>query len=322
MRYLSDLLVESYRPQKLKDLILPDEFRQLFESYIKNKDISNLLFVGPPGTGKTSTAKVLKNEILNSDYDFLLINASLERGIDLMRTKISNFMSSPPLTSPIKIVLLDEADNLTEDAFKSLRALMESDLAKFHNIRFILTANYENKLIEAILSRLTKFVFDYIPKDQLIRHLETILNDLQISYEESEIYDLINAYYPDVRGILNYIAKYSHSSTFSFSNEKDFNLKSEMISLLYESVKHVQDTNDPSYEKFKEYLSYANEHPMLIEITISEVMKYDDIKPFAFIILNRYLNTMKAAVSKLLHLQAMYYEIFYAGVKYIKMFSN
>ena len=135
------LWVEKYRPQTIEDCILPSELKQTFQQFIDNGDIPNLLLTGTAGVGKTTVAKVICEQL---NLDMMFMNASCERGIDDVRNKIQSFASTTSLYGSYKVMLLDEADNLTQDAQKSLRALIEQYQ---NNCRFILTCNYQYKLI-------------------------------------------------------------------------------------------------------------------------------------------------------------------------------
>ena len=138
--------VEKYRPAKLNDLILDDKSLRIVSQF--KGEIPNLLFVGSPGTGKTTLARIIVNDILGCNY--LYINASDESGIDTIRHNITNFAQTKSFDGGVKVVVLDEADGLTSQAQAALRNTMET-YAKY--CRFILTANYKHKIIPALQSR-------------------------------------------------------------------------------------------------------------------------------------------------------------------------
>ena len=151
------LWVESYRPKTIDDCILPSRIKDVFQGYVSSGEFPNLILAGPAGVGKTSISKALCDQL---GVDMLFVNASLDRGIGDIRTTVAQFASTVSLTGDKKVVLLDEADNLTQDSQKALRALIE----EFQNhCRFILTCNYPHNIIDAIHSRCT--VFDFHVRD-------------------------------------------------------------------------------------------------------------------------------------------------------------
>jgi DNA polymerase III delta prime subunit len=216
MNFLQQLLwEEKYRPEKLDDVIISLNLKKYFKDMIDKKDIPNLLLIGYPGIGKTTIAKVIANE-LNADY--LFINASIERGIDSLRSKVEDFVSTISMTEGIpKIVILDEADNMTSDALKGLRGFIENFSS---NARFILTANY-NRFMEAIISRFQVVNFKYTKeesikiKKQFFKRLIKILESEKIDVTNGGLrilVEYINLKYPGLRKILVDLQKYVKSN--------------------------------------------------------------------------------------------------------------
>ena len=148
MNEFNSLWVEKYRPSTLDDIILSDENRIIVEKFSTEQAIPNLLMCGCPGTGKTSLAKVIVNSVLQCQY--LYINASDENGIDTIRSKVTQFAQTRSLDGSLKVIILDECDGLSQDAQRALRNTMEEYAAQ---TRFILTANYNHKIIPALQSR-------------------------------------------------------------------------------------------------------------------------------------------------------------------------
>lgn len=189
------LWAEKYRPKSLDEIVNQEEIVNRLKKFVEEKNMPHLLFVGPPGTGKTTAAHALAHDLYGENYRqyMLELNASDERGIDTIRTKVKEFARSrTPPEIPFKIVLLDEADNMTADAQQALRRLMEMYTA---NTRFILIANFPSKIIEPIQSRCALFRFTPLKKDDVIARLKWIceqegckytIEGLETIYEVSE----------------------------------------------------------------------------------------------------------------------------------------
>jgi replication factor C small subunit len=187
---------ERYRPDTLEGYIGNDVLRAKLEQYITNHDIPHLLFYGTAGTGKTTAAKIL---VKNIDCDYMFINASDERGIDTVRDKIKGFASTVGF-KPLKIVVLDEADFLGREAQPALRNLMEAYSA---TTRFILTANYIERIIDPLVSRTQVYKLTPPSKKEAAVRLTEILKTENVDYDTNTVVQIVNAYYPDIRKIIN-----------------------------------------------------------------------------------------------------------------------
>ncbi len=203
------LWVEKYRPLKVSDCILESSTEKIFLGFIKNREIPNLMLSGSAGIGKTTIAKALCSEI---GLDYIMINASDERGIDTIRNKVKQFASTKSLSGNGKVIILDEADSLTTDAQKAIRGVFEEF---YKNCRFILTCNYKNKLIEPIHSRCSVIDFSITPKNKpeiaqrLMDRIKYILDSENIKYDNQCIIHLIMKHFPDFRRIINELQRYS-----------------------------------------------------------------------------------------------------------------
>lgn len=218
MNHYNNLWVEKYRPKTLDELVIRDDIKDHFLSIVD--DVPNILFYGSPGTGKSTIAKVIVNDILKCQY--LYINASDENGIDTIRNKVIRFAQTRSLDNKKKIVILEEADGLTGDSLRILRNVMEEYV---DTTRFILTANYINKIIEPIRSRCVMFKLQPT-LDECAKRCLNILKLEGIKFDSTQSKDIIkflNERFPDFRRILNDLQKYSISGTLKF----DQNLESE-----------------------------------------------------------------------------------------------
>jgi len=192
----NSLFVEKYRSKVLDEYIGNEQLKQIVSQYINNNDIQNLLLYGTPGTGKTTLAKLIVNNI---NCDFLYINASDERGIDTIRDKVQGFASSASF-KPLKIIILDEADFLTIQAQASLRNIIET---YSRTTRFILTCNYLERIIDPLQSRCQVLKITPPSKKEVAQHVAGILETEGINYELNDLVLIVNKHYPDVRKILN-----------------------------------------------------------------------------------------------------------------------
>lgn len=190
------LWVERYRPDTLEGYVGNDTVRAKIEQYITTQDIPHLLFYGTAGTGKTTAAKIL---VKNIECDYMFINASDERGIDTVRDKIKGFASTVGF-KPLKIVVLDEADFLGREAQPALRNMMEAYSA---TTRFILTANYIERIIDPLVSRTQVYKLTPPSKKDAALKLSDILKNEGVEYDKQTIVQIVNAYYPDLRKIIN-----------------------------------------------------------------------------------------------------------------------
>ena len=204
------LWVEKYRPKTVQDCILPEELKNTFQQFVDNKNIPNLLLSGGAGTGKTSVAKAMLNEL---GCDYIVINGSMNGNIDTLRTDIQNFASTVSLAGGRKYVILDEADYLNPQSTQpALRNFMEEFSS---NCGFILTCNFRNRIIDPLHSRCAVIEFS-IPSNEkpriaaeLFKRIKTILRDNGIEYDEKVVAEVVKKHFPDFRRVLNQLQRYA-----------------------------------------------------------------------------------------------------------------
>ena len=190
------LWTEKYRSQTLDQYIGNDELKTTIGSWITKNDIPHLLLHGKAGTGKTTLAKLITQNI---NCDMMYINASDENGIDTIRDKVKSFASTSTF-QPLKVVILDESDYLTINAQASLRNIIETFSAK---TRFILTCNYVERIIEPLQSRCQAFKIETLSKPLIASHIADILTAENVTYHLKDVARIINEYHPDIRKIIN-----------------------------------------------------------------------------------------------------------------------
>ena len=229
------LWVEKYRPQTISDCILPDGLKQTFQEYVDAGEISNMLLCGTAGTGKTTVARALCNEL---GCDYIVINGSDESGIDVLRTKIRDFASTVSFESKAKVVILDEADYLNPNSTQpALRAFIEEFSG---NCRFIFTCNFKNRIIEPLHSRTAVIDFKIDKKDRpemaqkFMGRMQYILTSENIPYEQNVLAELLMKHFPDYRRVINELQRYSKSGSIDsgiLSNIAEINTKELIDSL-------------------------------------------------------------------------------------------
>lgn len=222
MNYSDYVLIERYRPKSIEECILPDSIKKEFNGFLLAGKIPNLLLSGSSGIGKTTIAKALALEL---DYEVLMINGSNEgRSIDTLRGIITDFASSMSLYGKRKVVIIDEADGVTQLVQEGLKAFIEEYASV---CSFILTVNNKSKLITAILSRFVDITFtvQFDEKQKvavsMMKRIVEILNKENIKFEKEAVAKLVNRFFPDFRRTLNELQRYTANGEFTliqFSN--------------------------------------------------------------------------------------------------------
>ena len=230
------LWVEKYRPKTIDDCVLPEATKSTFKKFLKQGEVPNLLLCGTAGTGKTTVARALCEEL---GCDYIVINGSDEgRQIDTLRTKIKQFASAFSFENKTKVVIIDEADYLNKDSVQpALRAFIENFS---ENCRFIFTCNYKNRIISPLHSRTTVIEFKSDKKDKaalatkFMKRMQGILDAEGVTYKDPVLAELLMKYFPDYRRVINELQRYSSAGTIDegiLSNISDINTK-ELINSL------------------------------------------------------------------------------------------
>ena len=245
----NSLLVEKYRPNKLENYVGNKNIKKSISKYLEQNDIQNLIFYGPAGTGKTTLAKLI---VQNLNCDSIYINASDERGIETIRDKVQSFASVASF-KPLKVIILDESDFLTIQAQASLRNIIETFS---RTTRFILTCNYVERIIDPLQSRC--HVLKIVPptKKDVAKHLHWICNEESITHELNDLVPLVNQYYPDLRKCINTIQL---STVDGGANDLYLNLdQSILVSSNYIDKVITALTNKTKFNDIRQIIADAN----------------------------------------------------------------
>ena len=288
----NSLLVEKYRPTKLKNYVGNENIKKSISKYLDQNDIQNLIFYGPAGTGKTTLAKLI---IKNLDCDHIYINASDERGIETIRDKVSSFASVASF-KPLKVIILDEADFLTIQAQASLRNIIETFS---RTTRFIMTCNFVERIIDPLQSRCQ--VLKIVPpsKKDVAKHLNWICNEESITHKINDLVPLVNQYYPDLRKCINTIQLSTQDNTLKLDQSilVSSNYIDKVISALANKSKFneirqiIADANvDDFDELFRALFDRANEYLPGKEGTVAALINDHQYK--ANFRIDKEINTM------------------------------
>lgn len=205
------LWVEKYRPKKIDECILPQGIKDTFNQFVGHGRLPNFILTGGAGTGKTTIARALCNEV---GAEYIFINGSEESGIDMLRTKVKGFASTVSLTDSKKVVIIDEADYLTGTTQAAMRSMMEEFS---NNCSFILTCNFKNRIIDPLHSRCNEIDFNIPAAEKqalaagFFKRIKTILDMEKVDYDKNVVIALITKHFPDFRKILNELQRYSVS---------------------------------------------------------------------------------------------------------------
>ncbi len=198
-----EMWAEKYRPKTLNDIVNQREIVERLKSFVKSRNVPHCIFAGPPGTGKTTAALCLSRDLYGDVYreHTMELNASDERGIDVVRETVKTFARMKSIGEiPFKIMILDEADNMTSDAQQALRRTMERYTG---TCRFVMCANYSGRIIEPIQSRCAPFRFTYLPREEHDRYLNQIAKDEKVKVSAEGLDAIFEVCGGDLRKAIN-----------------------------------------------------------------------------------------------------------------------
>lgn len=287
------LFVEKYRPHTLEDIVLSSEDREFFESLLTKKEIPHLLFAGSPGVGKTALSLILAKQLAPNSY--IILNSSDTNGIDAVRSIISNFAQTKSIDGSTKIIICDEFCNFSVDGQKCLRNVMESFA---ENTRFILTANYLNRVIAPIQSRCQVINLNP-PLEETVKRVVSILKKEQITIPEDQkplLLNHIKKNLPDLRRIIGDIQKFSISGTLNIR----FDDCSEFAEGLFKKIQK-QDLLQLRKEVIENEKVFSNDYGLLLkqlfEVIFQSSVDYEK-KLSMLMIVSKSLETHSIVIDK------------------------
>ncbi len=285
------LWVEKYRPSKVSECILPKDLQKVFQEFVDRGFVPNILMTGGPGVGKTTVARAMLNEL---GHDYLFINGSMNGNIDILRNDISQFASTVSLDGKRKFVILDEADYLNANSTQpALRSFMEEFS---ENCGFILTCNYQNKIIKELHSRCSVIDFKFEKSEKasiasrFFTRLQDILKEEGVSYQNGALVKIITKHFPDWRRIINEVQKLSVYGEINEDNvdatDSDYN---QLIDLLkkqkfYEIRKWVSENTSDNATVYNKLLHSIPEHVSEVSAARATIVIADYMYRDAFVV--------------------------------------
>jgi len=307
MSKTNTLWVEKYRPDLLENYIGNEHLKNQMAKNIEECDLPHYLFYGQAGTGKTTLAKIL---VKNIDCDYLYINASDETGVDNIRTKIKGFaMTYSSAISNIKIVILDECDYMSANAQAALRNLMESYST---HCKFVLTCNYKEKVIDPLQSRCQDYELTPPNRSEVGKHCAKILDSENVEYEVETIATIIDACYPDIRRVINYLQKQTINGKLNSDVQElqDSDYKLKLIELLSDKSLNKKD----SFVAVRKLLmkNKVRDFTPLFSLMydrLDKITNENSKKAELILLLARYQNMDSLAVDKEINIMALFVEM-------------
>lgn len=311
------LWVEKYRPRELTDMVLKQEYVEKFNSFLENKEIPHLLFIGVPGSGKTTLARIIVDKILEGEDDCLVINGSTQTGVDVVRMQIEEYLKVPSFSdSKIKIVFIDEFDYMSQNAQAALRHVME----EYHEFgRFLYTANYESKIIDPIRSRTQIFRFDKLPQEFVLGKVKEIFAKEGVKFDENNVEELryvtniVVEFRGDIRRILNELQSSVGDDgkiIFKTTSSKEKLVRSYITDVIRGTMDRNSELVGKSFQHIQQIISKEEIDYMQL---YHDVFNDDNVPFWAKIKVNEFQNKHANALIPPMNFMACIYELANTG---------
>jgi DNA polymerase III delta prime subunit len=293
-----------YRPTKIEDVVLPDRIKNQFNKIIESGNMANLILSGPPGCSKTTLSFILADKM---ERQAMYINASDETGVDTLRTKVKQFVTSASFDGSKKIVIFDEMEMASNNLFGALRAFIE-EFSKSTN--FIFITNYKNKVPSPLLSRLESIEFTFTNeemkamKKEFYKSVLAILKKEDIKHDTKVVAHVVNNVFPDMRKILNELQKFAQQDAL-----ENMEVINSIIANVDEYFKLIREKD---FNKTRKYIAQVGVNAQLFYSQIYNVfMKYvkPDCVPDAIILLGKYSYEAAFVVDQQINLMAFSTEL-------------
>lgn len=314
MEILNSLWIEKYRPKKLEDVVLPDDYRFELQKGITKNEIGNLLFFGDPGGGKSCVGRIIcsKHGVIHNRLDNVLeINGSAKetRNINFVDKVIEPFLKTPPAgNDKYKIVFIDEFDFFTDAAFNALRGIIEK--YQIGAARFIGTCNYISKIPDPIQSRFTLYKFKQLPSEFVLNYCENILNKENIKYDKKDIQFVINNLYPDIRKIVNVLQRSSMTGKLKI-DQKDVTTNEKIVmGNIIEIISSIQSTENHKLGKsVNSIIEVLSIYELDYRKIYYDLFKMKKIPIPTKLIINKYSNMHQNSLIPQMNFMGMVFEI-------------
>lgn len=320
MEILNSIWYEKYRPKKIEDMVLPEDYKLNFKAFISSREIPMLMLYGPPGGGKTAISQILcsPNGILKNPRENLLeINGSAQktRGIGFVEETIEPFLKIPPDNlDKHKIVFIDESDSLTSASMKSLRNIIEtySDTG-----RFIFTCNELSKIEDAIISRCQVYKFKQMPIEFVKTLIIDILNNEQVRFIKEDLDYICELLYPDIRQIINTTQQHTMSGELKIDKNEILTNERKIITLTLELINFLNSNNKSKINSIiPEIIKNLNDRDIEYKRIYEELFYRGEIQANCKIIINKYSNNHQSCLISSMNFMSMIFEIITTINKY------